>query len=97
VGELGLHGARQAEPLGQHLGHLAERGDVAPVLADGARELADDERGPLRGRAVQGRQRPREGPHGLDARPEHHRREVRVDVVLEELRGDVRIRRAADV
>ena len=48
AGEQPLDGGRQAEPVGQHRGHLARRLDVAPVGPDRARQLAGDPHCPRR-------------------------------------------------
>ena len=69
------HGARQAEPVGQHLRDLAQRGEVALVSANRPREPAGDLQGAHRQAALSGLASARMMPrHRLDRRPEHHRR-----------------------
>jgi hypothetical protein len=41
-----LHGCGQPQTVGQHLGHLAERGDVALQLPEGPRHAPHDLHGP---------------------------------------------------
>jgi hypothetical protein len=99
MGEQRPNGSGQAEPVGQHLRHLAQGGDLA---LEQQRQLRNPERKLPRThqrRVTRWSQRPHEPRHHLGPRPEPGRKCVGRQRVLiaEDLGGDVGICGAADV
>ena len=97
VGEEAVHGARQAEPLGEHLSHLAQRHQMRPALTRRLREPPRDLDRARRRRAVRIRERAHDAGQHLALRSEDDRPEARRQVTAEHLGGDLRVRGAAAV
>jgi hypothetical protein len=99
VREQALHGRWQAEPVGQHLGDLAEGGHVAPELPGRPRHAPRHLQGPHRRRAARVGQRPQDPGRHLGPRPEPGGQGVPGQgvVVAEGAGGHLRVGGAADV
>jgi hypothetical protein len=94
-----LNRGGHAEPVGQHLGHLAHGGEMTPVTGQRARQPPRDLGCASRGRAARRRERAHDPGHHVQPRPEHDGCPVDMERIVgtERLGGELRVRRASDV
>ena len=99
VGEQRPNLRPHAEPLTQHLCHLAGSDGMALVKTSRSRQSAHHLAGPDQRRIVGGRQGPHHPTHRVSAGAEHHRDELGQQRVVrtEEIRGNFGIGGAAGV